>query len=87
MENNTNYKKAKKRMEAKIGFLIHLLVYFLVNTTLIVINFSTSSDHIWPAGSLLGWGIGLLFHGTGVFLFSGLIQVKERMIQKELSKF
>jgi hypothetical protein len=87
MENTTNYKKAKKRVEAKIGFLIHLLVYFLVNTTLIVINLSTSSDHIWPAGPLLGWGIGLLFHGTGVFLFSGLIQVKERMIQKELSKF
>ena len=54
MENNTNYKKAKKRVGAKIGFLIHLLVYFLVNTTLIVINLSTSSDHIWSAGPLLG---------------------------------
>ena len=87
MENKKNYKKAKKRVEVKIGFFIHLLVYLLVNTMLIAINLSTSSDHIWTAGPLLGWGIGLLFHGTGVFLFSGLIQVKERMIQKELSKF
>ncbi|MBT6338532.1 MAG: 2TM domain-containing protein [Desulfobacula sp.] len=87
MENKKNYKKAKKRVEVKIGFFIHLLVYLLVNTMLIAINLSTSSDHIWTAGPLLGWGIGLFFHGVGVFLFSGLTQVKEKMIQKELSKF
>ena len=87
MENKKNYKKAKKRVEVKIGFFIHLLVYLLVNTMLIAINLSTSSDHIWTAGPLLGWGIGLFFHGVGVFLFSGLTQVKENMIQKELSKF
>jgi len=87
MENEKNYKKAKKRVEVKIGFFIHLLVYLLVNTMLIAINLSTSSDHIWTAGPLLGWGIGLFFHGVGVFLFSGLTQVKEKMIQKELSKF
>ena len=87
MENKKNYKKAKKRVEVKIGFFIHLLVYLLVNTMLIAINLSTSSDHIWTAGPLLGWGIGLFFHGAGVFLFSGLTQVKENMIQKELSKF
>ena len=86
MENNTNFKKVKKRVEAKIGFFIHLLVYLLVNVMLIVINLATSSDQIWSTGPLLGWGIGLFFHGAGVFLFPELTQVKEKMIQKELSK-
>jgi hypothetical protein len=33
---------------------------------------------------MFGWGIGLLFHGMGVFLSKGTM--KERMIEKELER-
>ena len=38
MENQETYQKARKRIEAKIGFYIHLAVYVGVNILLIIIN-------------------------------------------------
>ena len=43
MENQEAYQKAKKRVEAKIRFYIHLAVYVGVNILLIIINLLTSS--------------------------------------------
>jgi hypothetical protein len=86
MVNQENYEKAKKRVNTKIGFYIHLAVYSAVNAILIVINLSTSSEYMWFIWPLLGWGIGVIFHGLGVFVFSGSSQFKEKMVQKELEK-
>lgn len=47
MENHEVYQRAKKRVEAKIGFYIHLAVYAGVNILLIIINLSTSPQYIW----------------------------------------
>lgn len=41
MENQEAYEKAKKRVEAKIGFYIRLAVYVGVNVLLMIINLST----------------------------------------------
>jgi len=86
MENQEAYKKAKKRVEAKLGFYIHVAVYVVVNTLLIIINLLTSSQYLWFKWPLIGWGIGLFFHALGVFVFSGESAVKEQMIQKEMQK-
>ena len=86
MENNIDYKKARKRVEAKIGFFIHLTVYILVNCFLITTNLIHSSETIWSIRPLFGWGIGLMFHGLGVFFYPGIDKIKERMIQKEMQK-
>ncbi len=88
MENQEAYEKAKKRVEAKIGFYIHLAVYVGVNVLLIIINLSTSPGYLWFKWPLLGWGIGLFFHGMSIFLFSGrrLREAKERMIEEEMKK-
>ncbi len=56
MENQEVYQRAKKRVEAKIGFYIHLAVYAGVNILLIIINLSTSPQYIWFKWPLLGWG-------------------------------
>ncbi len=86
MKNDEKYEKARKRVEAKIGFLIHLTVYILVNGLLISLNLIQQNEIRWAALPLSGWGIGLLFHGLGVFVFSGFKNLKEKMIQKEMAK-
>ena len=86
MENQEGYKKAKKRVEAKIGFYIHFVVYVGVNILLVLINLLTSPQYLWFKWPLMGWGIGLLFHGLGVFVFSKGESIKERMIEKEMKK-
>ena len=88
MENREAYEKAKKRVEAKIGFYIHLAVYVGVNVVLIVINLTTLPRYLWFPWPLFGWGIGLFFHGMSVFVFSGkeFREAKERMIEKEIKK-
>lgn len=86
MENQEAYQKAKKRVEAKLGFYIHLTVYLIVNIALIIINFITSPQYLWFRWPLIGWGIGVFFHGMGVFVFSGRSAVTEKMIKKEMEQ-
>jgi hypothetical protein len=65
------YEKAKKRVEEIKGFYSHLIVYICVNAALAIIDLVTPPVGVywfwWP---LMGWGIGLFFHGMGVFVFS-----------------
>lgn len=88
MENQEAYRRAKRRAEAKIGFYIHLAVYVGVNILLIIINLSTSPQYIWFKWPLLGWGIGVFFHGMSIFVFSGkkFQEIKEKMIEKEMKR-
>ena len=88
MANQEAYQKAKKRVEAKMGFYIHLAVYVGVNVLLVVINLATSPQYVWFKWPLLGWGIGLFFHGMSIFVFSGrkLKGIKENMIQEEMKR-
>ncbi len=86
MENPIAYYRAKKRVEAKFGFYIHLAVYVAVNALLVTINLSTSTDYLWFKWPLAGWGVGVFFHALAVFVFCGGSGVKERMIEKEMKK-
>jgi hypothetical protein len=86
MQDPEAYEKAKKKIEAKIGFYIHLGVYLAVNILLITINLTTSTQYLWFKWPLIGWGIGLFFHAFGVFAFSKGLSIKERMIERELEK-
>ena len=73
-------------MKKKVGFYFHLSIYIAVNTLLFVINFSTATPYFWPKWPLMGWGIGLLFHGLSVFLFSSKSNIIQQMIEKEMEK-
>ena len=86
MENQEAFKKAKKKVEAKIGFYIHLGIYVVVNIMLVAINLLTSSQYLWFKWPLIGWGMGVLIHGLWVFAFSGESAIKETMIQEEMKK-
>jgi len=88
MEREETYKRAKRRVEAKIGFYIHLAVYIGVNILLLIINLTASPQYLWFTWPLLGWGIGLFFHGLSVFVFLNrrFQGMKERMIEEEMKK-
>lgn len=86
MNNQEAYQKAKERVEAKIGFRIHLIVYIAVITLLAIINFSTSTEYIWFKWPLIGWGIAVIIHALSVFKSSDKSSLKEKMIEKEMEK-
>jgi len=86
MENQETYQRAKKKVEAKYGFYIHLSVYIAVSVLLIIINLSTTPEPLWFKWPLIGWSIGVFFHALGVFVFSGGSTIKDQMIKKEMEK-
>ena len=49
------------------GFYSHAIKYVVVISLLFVINFATDARYIWAWWPMLGWGIGVLFHGLNVF--------------------
>ncbi|SHG94890.1 2TM domain-containing protein [Flavobacterium fluvii] len=61
------YYAAKKRVEEIKGFYGNLIAYVVVNMGLMVINLLTSPAYLWFFWPMLGWGIGVVFHGLKVF--------------------
>ncbi len=88
MEDQEAYQRARRRVEAKIGFYIHLAVYVGVNILLVIVNLLTSPQYLWFIWPLIGWGIGVFFHGMSIFVFSGgkFQKAKKRMIEEEMKK-
>lgn len=82
------YLKAKKKVEEIKGFYASLTAYIVVNTVLIIINIATSPDKIWFIWPLLGWGMGVLFHGMKVFNYSPFLgkNWEERKMQEFLNQ-
>ena len=80
------YKLAQKKVEEKKGFYVHLGVYLSVNTLLIIIWAVTGAGFPWFVFPLGGWGIGILFHFLGVFVFSRPSSWEKREIEKEMER-
>jgi len=79
------YEEAKKRVEEKKGFRTHAIVYAVINAFLALIWWLTGAGFPWFVFALSGWGIGLLFHGLGVYVLSGR-QEDRRAIEREAEK-
>jgi hypothetical protein len=84
--NDPAYRDARRHVDRKIGFFIHLAVYLVVNAGLILLNMLQTPGKAWAIWPLFGWGIGLLFHGFAVFLNAPGAAWKQRMIEKEMKK-
>ena len=70
MSDEQIYEQAKKRVEAKKGFFTHFIVYIVVNIMLALIwAFAAGGGFPWCIIVLGGWGVGVLFHFLGVFVF------------------
>lgn len=78
---------AFRRAGARLGFVIHLLAYLLVNAVQIGWTLATDPANTWYVWPALGWGMGVASHGLVVlaFLASGA-GWREPMIQGELKR-
>ncbi|QUH19264.1 2TM domain-containing protein [Alkaliphilus sp. B6464] len=77
------YEFAKKKVESKREFIIHVGIYFIfsvISITLLLIN-GFKPQYIVP---VLGWGVGVIFHALSLnFNFSFNL---ENEIQNEIKK-
>jgi 2TM domain len=80
------YRRAKARVEARLGFYRHAMIYVAVNLFLIFLNLRHERDHFWFQWPLLGWGIGLFWHGWNVYSYRWNSARKDRMIQGEMER-
>ena len=81
------YREARKRVEEKKGFFIHLTVYIIVNIMLVLIwAFPGGGGFPWFVFPLGGWGIGILFHFLEAFVFSRQTDWERKAIEKEVEK-
>jgi hypothetical protein len=94
--NDEKYYRARKRVREIKGFYGNLASYIIINLFFLFINLQTSPDHLWFYWPMLGWGIGVIFHGLKVFNSMPFLgkdweerKIKEFMDQDQLrdSKF
>lgn len=88
MDSDRLYRRARKRANMKIGFVIHVTVYLAVMVLLFFINLVSWSGYPWFLWPLGGWGFGLVIHGLVTFLVTagGLGQWRQRIIDEEMRR-
>lgn len=89
------YQQAAKHVKKIKGFYSHLLVYIVINTMLLIVNYNNLNDHgndnFWKwqtFNTLIFWGIGLAAHALSVFLPSFMMgkDWEERKIKQLMEK-
>jgi hypothetical protein len=80
------YRRAAARVEARLAFYRHVMIYAVVNALLAVLNLVRSPNRLWFQWVILGWGIGLLAHGLNVYSYRWFGSRREQMIQNELQR-
>ncbi len=77
------YKLARQRVQDRKDFLKHLIVYAMVNITLVLAwALATDIDHPWFIWVLVPWGIGVLIHFFMLVVFSNReTKIKEEKIK------
>jgi len=80
------FQKAKKRAEDKVGFLIHLGMYVIVNAFLVMLWWVTTGGTAFPwfVFPMFGWAIGLVAHFLAAFLETG--KLADRWTREELER-
>jgi hypothetical protein len=78
-------RRAKRRVGMKMGFLVHLTVYLLVNLGLWLMATAGGQGH-WNLWTLGGWGIGLAVHGVVTLLGLSTDGMRERMLAGEVER-
>ena len=80
------YEVAKKRVKDKKDFYVHLTIYLIVNSIVVLTWALTSGGYPWFVWFLGPWGIGIVFHFLGVFVFPTSAEKEKKAIEKEAEK-
>jgi 2TM domain len=59
--------RALVSLRKKHEFVAHVLAYVLVNSFLVAIWAVTGDGFFWPIFPMVGWAIGLVFHGWDTY--------------------
>ena len=78
-------KEAKKRLAAKLSFLIHGGVFTLTTILLVGINLAFTPNFWWFIFPLAGGLLGLMIHGLIVFIALNK-NLKRNLIEKEMRR-
>lgn len=79
------YRKAARRVQARMEFYSHLITYLAVNALLVGIYlFTMAGGYPWFIWPLLGWGIGLVSHLFAVYGHSRGGPDKRQLIEREM---
>ena len=84
-ERNSLEARARRRVNRKIGFYLHALVFVLVNLGLYAINSVTGGAH-WARFPLWGWGLGLAIHGLVTLVALQGDGVHKVMMEREIER-
>ena len=85
-ENPGAYRRAERRVKAKLRFNRHLKVSIFINATLIGINLLTSPGVLWFIYPFLVSAVFIGMHAFKVFVLPDSDFSRERLMEKELSK-
>jgi hypothetical protein len=76
-------KRRVRRARARTGFLVHMMMYAIVNAGLILIWSLSETTYPWFIWPLFGWGIGLASH-TVAFVFGPDSTHEARALEREI---
>ncbi len=76
---------AKRRVDAQVGFIVHLVMYLVGNAGLIVIWKLTGAHYPWFVWPLFGWGIGIVGHALSLVWGPGSAR-EQRALDRELRR-
>lgn len=80
--------QAKKRVDAKLGFLTHLMVFCCVNVGFYLLGSLSGRD--WHFGHapfpIWGWGLGLFIHGLVTWASLQGMDLRSRLMAQELEQ-
>lgn len=93
------YQEALKRVKKIKGFYSHLLVYLVINTMLVVVQYNNldAGEKFWSWQTFnmaFFWGTGLVAHGLSVFMPTMIVgkdweekKIKELMEKEKQNKW
>lgn len=82
--NDLAYQVAARKVQRKLKFFNHLILYVVICCVLIAINLLSAPQHIWAIWPILGWGLGLALHAAQIFYVGENSALQQRMIGKEM---
>jgi hypothetical protein len=75
--------RAVRRLKKQSDFRVHVLIYLMVNTFLVVIWVMTNVDFFWPILPIAGWGIGVVANAWDAY---GRDVPTESQISREMER-